>query len=48
MVPSARIVRQADCFAIAAARRHGPTVLTGDPEILAQNAPCPVEDVRGT
>ena len=37
-----------DCFAIATARSHGLTLLTGDPEILAQDLPCPVEDLRGT
>jgi hypothetical protein len=36
------------CFAIATARSNGLTLLTGDPEILAQALPCPIEDLRGT
>jgi predicted nucleic acid-binding protein len=36
----------ADCFAIATARSHGLTLLTGDPEILDREVPCPVEDLR--
>lgn len=37
----------ADCFAIATAKAHAATLLTGDPEIIsAQNLPCQVEDIR--
>jgi len=36
----------ADAFAIATAVAHDAALLTGDPEILASDAPCPVEDLR--
>jgi predicted nucleic acid-binding protein len=38
----------ADCFAIATAQGHGLTLLTGDPEILHRDLPCPVEDLRAS
>ena len=36
-----------DCFAIATACARNLTLLTGDPEILDRDLPCPVEDLRG-
>jgi predicted nucleic acid-binding protein len=53
MIETARLkatmpIALGDCFAIATARSHGLTLLTGDPEILARDVPCPVEDLRGT
>jgi uncharacterized protein with PIN domain len=53
MIETARLkaavaIALGDCFAIATARSDGLTLLTGDPEILAQTMPCPVEDLRGT
>jgi predicted nucleic acid-binding protein len=53
MIETARLkaamsIALGDCFAIVTARSHGLTLLTGDPEILAQDVPCPVEDLRGT
>lgn len=35
-----------DCFAIATACARNLTLLTGDPEILDRDLPCPVEDLR--
>jgi predicted nucleic acid-binding protein len=51
MVETARLksampIALTDCFAIATARTHGLTLLTGDPEILDRDLPCPVEDLR--
>ena len=51
MIEAARIkaalaIALADCFAIATARSRGLTLLTGDPEILDSEVPCPVEDLR--
>ena len=43
---SATPIALADCFAIATARSHGVTLLTGDPEILDREVPCAVEDLR--
>lgn len=43
---SAIPIALADCFAIATARSRGLTLLTGDPEILGREVPCPVEDLR--
>ena len=43
---SAMPIALADCFAIATAKRHGATLLTGDPEILDRELPCAVEDLR--
>ena len=43
---SAMPIALADCFAIATAHSHGLTLLTGDPEILDRDVPCPVEDLR--
>ena len=43
---SAMPIALADCFAIATANTHGLTLLTGDPEILDREVPCPVEDLR--
>jgi predicted nucleic acid-binding protein len=53
MIETARLkatmpIALGDCFAIATARSHGLTLLTGDPEILARDIPCPVEDLRCT
>jgi predicted nucleic acid-binding protein len=53
MIETARLkaamsIALGDCFAIATACSHGLTLLTGDPEILAQSVPCPVEDLRST
>jgi len=52
MVETARLktampIALGDCFAIATARSHNLTLLTGDPEILARDVPCSVEDLRG-
>ncbi len=44
---SAMPIALADCFAIATAKSHGVTLLTGDPEILDREVPCEVEDQRG-
>lgn len=51
MIATARLksaipIALADCFAIATAHSHGLTLLTGDPEILDRDVPCPVEDLR--
>jgi uncharacterized protein with PIN domain len=51
MVETARLkaalpVALGDCFAIATAAARDVPLLTGDPEILAQDLPCPVEDLR--
>jgi predicted nucleic acid-binding protein len=51
MVETARLkamlpIALADCFAIATARAHDLTLLTGDPEILDREVPCRVEDLR--
>jgi uncharacterized protein with PIN domain len=51
MVETARLkaalpIALGDCFAIATARAHNATLLTGDPEILDRDLPCPVEDLR--
>lgn len=51
MIETARLksalpIALADCFAIATAHSHGLTLLTGDPEILDREVPCPVEDLR--
>jgi hypothetical protein len=35
-----------DCFAIATACAREAALLTGDPEILNRQMPCPVEDLR--
>ena len=43
---SAMPIALADCFAIATAKSHGVTLLTGDPEILDREVPCAVEDLR--
>jgi predicted nucleic acid-binding protein len=53
MIETARLkaamsIALGDCFAIATARSHGLTLLTGDPEILGQDVLCPVEDLRST
>jgi predicted nucleic acid-binding protein len=53
MIETARLkaamsIALGDCFAIATACSHRLTLVTGDPEILAQDLPCPVEDLRGT
>jgi hypothetical protein len=37
----------ADCFAVATARAHDATLLTGDPEILERDLGCSVRDLRG-
>jgi hypothetical protein len=37
-----------DCFAIATACARRLTLLTGDPEILNREVPCPIEDLRGS
>ncbi len=52
MIETARLkastpVALGDCFAIATACAHNATLLTGDPEILDRDTPCPVEDLRG-
>jgi predicted nucleic acid-binding protein len=51
MIETARLksvmtIALADCFAIATAHSHGLTLLTGDPEIISRDVPCPVEDLR--
>jgi predicted nucleic acid-binding protein len=51
MIDTARLksalpIALADCFAIATAHSHGLTLLTGDPEVLDREVPCPVEDLR--
>ena len=52
MVETARIkaatpIALGDCFAIATAAAHRVALITGDPEILEQDAlPCAVEDLR--
>ena len=51
MVEAARLkagiaIALGDCFAIATARAHGVTLVTGDPEILERDVPCAVEDLR--
>jgi uncharacterized protein with PIN domain len=51
MVETARLkaslpIALGDCFAIATARARNATLLTGDPEILERDLPCPVEDLR--
>lgn len=53
MIETARLrstmpIALADCFAIATAHTHGLILLTGDPEILDRDVPCPVEDLRPT
>jgi uncharacterized protein with PIN domain len=53
MIETARLkaavpIALGDCFAVATARSDGRTLLTGNPEILARDVPCPVEDLRGT
>jgi predicted nucleic acid-binding protein len=52
MIETARLkantpIALGNCFAIATARARNATLLTGDPEILDRDAPCPVEDLRG-
>lgn len=52
MVEAARLkastpIALGDCFAIATACARNLTLLTGDPEILDRDLPCPVEDLRG-
>ena len=51
MIETARLkastpIALADCFAVATARARSSTLLTGNPEILDRNMPCPVEDLR--
>ncbi len=51
MIETARLkgstpIALGDCFAIATARARNLTLLTGDPEILDRDMPCPVEDLR--
>ena len=51
MIETARLkasipIALGDCFAIATARARNSTLLTGDPEILDRELPCPVEDLR--
>ncbi len=51
MIGTARLKASApialgDCFAIATACARDATLLTGDPEILDRDMPCPVEDLR--
>jgi uncharacterized protein with PIN domain len=51
MIETARLKASApialgDCFAIATACARHATLLTGDPEILDRDMPCPVEDLR--
>lgn len=51
MIETARLKASApialgDCFAIATACARKATLLTGDPEILGRDLPCPVEDLR--
>lgn len=52
MIETARLkastpIALGDCFAIATARARNATLLTGNPEILDRDTPCPVEDLRG-
>ena len=52
MIEAARLkastpIALGDCFAIATACARNLTLLTGDPEILDRDQPCPVEDLRG-
>ena len=51
MIETARLkaitpIALGDCFAIATACAHNLTLLTGDPEILDRDLPCPTEDLR--
>lgn len=51
MIETARLkagapIALGDCFAIATACARSLTLLTGDPEILERDMPCPVEDLR--
>jgi predicted nucleic acid-binding protein len=51
MIETARLKAQfaialGDCFAIATARNHNLTLLTGNPELLERGVPCAVEDLR--
>jgi hypothetical protein len=51
MIETARLkastpIALGDCFAIATAYTRNATLLTGDPEILDRDMPCPVEDLR--
>jgi uncharacterized protein with PIN domain len=53
MIATARLkastpIALGDCFAIATAHARNLTLLTGDPEILDRDLPCPVEDLRGS
>lgn len=53
MIETARLkastpIALGDCFAIATACARNSTLLTGDPEILDRDVPCPVEDLRGS
>jgi predicted nucleic acid-binding protein len=53
MIEAARLkagtpIALGDCFAIATACARNLTLLTGDPEILDREIPCPVEDLRGS
>ncbi len=52
MIKAARLkantpIALGDCFAIATACARNLPLLTGDPEILDRDLPCPVEDLRG-
>jgi PIN domain nuclease of toxin-antitoxin system len=51
MIETARLkastpIALGDCFAIATACARKVTLLTGDPEIVDRDTPCPVEDLR--
>lgn len=45
-IKAANPMAYADAFAIATGAAHGAVLLTGDPEILAVDAPCEIEDIR--
>jgi predicted nucleic acid-binding protein len=45
-IKSTHSIAFADCFAVATARAHDATLLTGDPEILDRDLGCSVRDLR--
>lgn len=47
-IKAAHPIAFADCFAAATATARDATLLTGDPELLARDVGCRVEDVRTT
>ena len=45
-IKAAHPIAYADCFAVATARAHDATLLTGDPELLDRDVGCRVRDLR--